>query len=153
MPGHVTVTSRGVGVEAITDGHRSKAPVGHLSAGQVVDGDVAPCRIVGWQVGHVGEPVPLPWRVVVVEDCRPSPQHVGHRLGGRRVQRDGAKVFHHHEVGALQCLGQHASVGWSRFADADPVYDPDRSRVVPAGFDPTGHPIDVKAQDGQGVGP
>ena len=72
---------------------------------------------------------------------------------GRRVQRDGAKVFHHHEVGAPQCLGQHPGVGWSRFADADPVYDPERSGVVPAWFDPAGHPIDVKAQDGEGVGP
>ena len=57
-------------------------PFGQLAAAQVVDGDVAPRRVVGRVAGEVGQLGPLPGQVVVVEDRRPAPEGGGHGVGG-----------------------------------------------------------------------
>ena len=67
-------------VEAVVDRGRASMPRSAISrCGQPVDGDVAPRRIVGRQLGDVGEARALPRRIVVVQDRRPPAQDLGHR--------------------------------------------------------------------------
>ena len=44
---------------------------------ELVDHHVTPVRIVGRQIGDVRESLALPRRIVVVEDRRPTLQHLG----------------------------------------------------------------------------
>jgi len=82
--------------------------VGQLLAAQLVDGDVAPGRVVGRPAGQVGELVPLPGQVVVVEDGRPSGQVPGEGGRGAGVSGQRADVLDHHQVGPVKGLGQPA---------------------------------------------
>ena len=57
-----------VELEGVVDDVGVDAPLGQLGGGEAADGDVAPRRVVGRQLGDVGEAGPVPGRVVVVEE-------------------------------------------------------------------------------------
>ena len=76
--------------------------VGELLDREPVDAHVAPGRVVGRQVGDVGEAGPLPRRVVVVQDGRATAEPSGHDLCGPRVQRDRAQVLDDDQIGVGQ---------------------------------------------------
>ena len=87
-PGAVAIAARGwcpcrAGGEAVVDRGGRQAPIGELALGEPVDGHVAPGRVVGGQLGDVGEPLALPGRIVVVEDRRASGQHLRRGSRGR----------------------------------------------------------------------
>ena len=76
------VAGSGVHVEAVADGDGIDAAIAELVAGQVVDGDVAPRRVVVGQLVEAGVAVALPGRVVVVPEGREPGPGAGH--GPRR---------------------------------------------------------------------
>ena len=87
--------------EGVVDGGGGDAPVGQLAPAQLVDGDVAPARVVGgggWSA-NCGRCQGRSWWWRTAG--RPA-RTVGHRSRRRRVEREGAEVLDHHQVGAGQ---------------------------------------------------
>ena len=60
----------------------------HAMIGELIDGDVAPRRIPGWEFGDVSPLLTLPGRIVVVQDRGFSRQSSSGDAGGGQIQRD-----------------------------------------------------------------
>jgi hypothetical protein len=95
-------------VDRVVHDLRGDAPLGELGCGEARDRDVTPRRVVGGQLGDVGEAGPLPRRVVVMEEGGPSAERRSHHPRGREVERDGEEVLDHDEIGIRQGLGDLA---------------------------------------------
>ena len=147
------VAGRRVGVEAVVDGCRLDAPVRHLPSGEVVDGDVQPGGVVGRQLGDVLEPLPLPRRIVVVQDRRPATEHPCDRAGRRQVEGDGAEVLDDHQVGVGEGAGQRRHVGRHRVVYAQAGHEVRRIAGLPSRLEGSGDPGHVESQPTQHDGP
>ena len=69
-----------------------------LIAGEVVDRDVTPGRVLDQELGDVGEVGPLPGWIMVMHHRRSTGTDLGDRTGGGQVERDGAEVLDDDEV-------------------------------------------------------
>ncbi len=100
-----STVSAGVDTEGVVDGGGVDAPVGQLKPAELIDGDLAPSTVDGrgWFPLELG---PLPRKVVVVKDGRPTGEHLSSDSGGARVEGQGAHVLHHHQVGVVEGCSQ-----------------------------------------------
>ena len=89
----------GFGGEAVVDPYGVDAAVPELIAGEVVDRDVTPGRILDRELGDVGEVGPLPGWIMVMHHRRSAGTDLADRLGGGQVERDGAEVLDDDQIG------------------------------------------------------
>ena len=119
----MAVADASIDIDGVVDHLGPDASLGELGLGHPADGDVPPRRIVGRQLGHVGEPGAVPRGIVVVQDGRAAPQDLGHDARCREVQRDGEQVLHHDQVDGGQCPLQLRPRGRTRRVEPQTGHD------------------------------